>query len=410
MLRILDGIGDRYRSGEIDVGVHNSNYSNKPLNINYLSNGHAKRGQLCGQHWVALSRAFKFNAKNGHSFLNRKAGNSMASSSQATLPSNESAGADNAVQSLPPEAFIPSVLRPYLALPVQQIPLLELSGRIKRQYQMEVEYEDGVEARVAACAKVPIFAIKNHQKSETDPCDYKIIDGGKRWRAALKTYMQLECHCKPFTLAARVLDLTVVQAEKLMDKADQEENVLKVFGLSAVSKSEDSSLDEFDHYATHFAKRSATGRIGRRFDAELLDELLGDSETDWSDEELYNADEVWDVMQGLQWWLEAVYFAFSTEAAMARLAVKEREIHPLQKALLAESREVFELSTAACEEQIRSGYILCRNGASEEYDYDSDFPDTVALMRAYRTFTLHVADAICAIFPKIDRQKLSLIV
>ena len=34
MLRILDGIGDRYRSGEIDVGVHNSNYSNKPLNIN----------------------------------------------------------------------------------------------------------------------------------------------------------------------------------------------------------------------------------------------------------------------------------------------------------------------------------------------------------------------------------------
>jgi hypothetical protein len=194
-----------------------------------------------------------------------------------------------------------------------------------------------------------------------------------------------------------------------MDKADQEENVFKVFGLSALGKSEDPNLDELDQYAHHFAERLVHGRIGR-YRAKYLDTLLGDSQTDWSQEELYNAEQVWDVIKGVQWWLEAIYLAFSTEAAMCHLDIKNGEIHPLQKALLAESREVFELSTPACEEQIRSGYILCREDTSLHYDYDWDFPNTVALMRAYRSFTSHASDAICTIFPKVDRQKMSLIV
>jgi hypothetical protein len=75
----------------------------------------------------------------------------------------------------------------------------------------------------------------------------------------------------------------------------------------------------------------------------------------WSDEELYMAEEVGAVIKGLRLWSRAAYFALSTDAAMAQLDVKKQEIHPIQQALLAESREVFALSSVACEEQIRLG-------------------------------------------------------
>jgi hypothetical protein len=157
--------------------------------------------------------------------------------------------------------FIPSVLRPYFDLPFQRVSILALSSRIKRQYQIEVQVRDAMEARIANCADIPVFAIRNDQKTTEDSCDYRIIDGDKRWRVAINAYAQRECHCKPVTMAVRILDLTVLEAEKLMDKADQEENVFKVFGLSALGKSEDPNLDELDQYAHHFAERLVHGRI-----------------------------------------------------------------------------------------------------------------------------------------------------
>jgi hypothetical protein len=326
----------------------------------------------------------------------------------ATLPT---AGSPTLVKTAPvkpspiaDEMITPPALRRFLDIPLSHIEINEIFFPLERQYR--VEHFDGqeIEKRLKQNEKAPIWIVKDGEY-------FRAVDGYKRLEREREKSLMRECHCKPATISARVLDLTPKEAKEIMDEVDTRENALFAFGQEEIIAAGTNETLTCEHFAYTFAKQRVHGRVGR-FDAAYLDELLADANTSWDEEEIYSGYFVWKTLDALRWWLETLCDIFGTNTAMASADPTSGKPHELQTALLEESKEIFALSQPAIEEQVRLGWLLLDGGdamkAAKNTDYS--FPCTVALMRAYRAFASRAADAVCEVFSVIDRKRLSLII